>query len=155
MSILRDPVQTALQELVVAGQKTADQLREATTAVDRTDISRVLQSCAERRQARVDELAAAIRADGDLPAVPDADREDLEGLVHHAAASFSSQPGWVTFVQQRVEAEAKLAQLLDQHQHLDYEPQARLATDSLRADVNTTMQSLQSLTETVAEDTHD
>jgi hypothetical protein len=142
MSLLRDEVEMALQEILLASQKTIDQFRVAANDVEMPpEISGLLNDCARRRRLLLGDLANAVRASGDLPVVVDPEGEAVEGLIHRAAARTARFPAAV-FLQQRIDAEQNLERLVVKQRQLDLDASARKALDALLNNLRDTQEEL-------------
>ena len=90
MTLLRNDVQLALNDLHKALKYSVDQYRDAAEFLDDTDASALCDKLAKEREALAGEVAAEIRSRGDLPAAPDSDREAGEQLLQRLETLFSS-----------------------------------------------------------------
>ncbi|MDO3383081.1 hypothetical protein [Gilvimarinus algae] len=112
MSVLRNDVQVALNDVHVAFMESADHYRDAADFLNKASVSRGLIAIAEQRDQLVGDIEKAIRDSGDLPSVPDTDRETGEQLIQHLTAMFSADETQGV-LQQRREDEQWLQELLD------------------------------------------
>ncbi len=111
MNLLRNDLQTALQNLHVELQESADNLRDLAEFIDDGEVAALFTRLAEARDALVDGLAEAIRAADDLPAAPDSEKEAGEHLIHRVRAMFSADQT-ANLIHQCLEAEAHLTEVL-------------------------------------------
>lgn len=111
MSIIRTDKEVALNDLLVAGRETVDHYRDAAEFLEDTEITQVLRSIASQREPFLTRLTEAVRALGDLPSMPDPDKETGAMLLHHAGA-FLSDDYSVEVLEQRLEAEEHLTELV-------------------------------------------
>lgn len=89
MSFFLSDEQVALNELHAASQQTADHYRDAADFLEDEQVAEELRAIAELRDAIVRRLEDEIRATGDLPSVPNADKEGIEQLIHRIRAALS------------------------------------------------------------------
>lgn len=122
MNLIRTEQQVALNELLVAVEKSADHLRDAAAFLDEADIEHELIQLAERREQVAADLRTAIRASGDLPSAPDPDTESSEKLLHRISAFITGEKEQHT-LQQRLNAEESLAELTDAVRQRDIGPE--------------------------------
>jgi uncharacterized protein (TIGR02284 family) len=111
MSIFRSDQQVALNDLLVASEKTADHYRDSADFLDGLEVSEGLRSIADERDALAQRLRDAIQSSGDLPSAPDEDRESVEQLFHRVHASLSHDE-IRDVLQQRLEGEEHFESLL-------------------------------------------
>lgn len=90
MTLLRNDVQLALNDLHKALRYSVDQYRDAAEFLDDTEASTLCDKLAKEREALASEVAAEIRSRGELPAAPDSDREAGEQLLQRLETLFSS-----------------------------------------------------------------
>lgn len=112
MTFIRTEQQVALNDLLVATQKSADLLRDAASFLDDTNTEHELLQLAERREMVNRDLEKAIRALDDMPSAPDPDAESTEKLLQRISAIFSGQKSQVTVLNQRLATEERLGDLL-------------------------------------------
>lgn len=89
MTLIRDERETALNDLHMAFRHSADNYRDAAEFLDDPDASHRCEAIARERDALADSAADEIRALGELPSVPDRDRETGEQLLQRLGAMFS------------------------------------------------------------------
>lgn len=118
MSLLRSDLQTALQNLHVSLQESADNLRDLAEFIEDTEATALLERLARSRDGLVDEIAQAIREAGDLPAAPNTEREAGEHLIHRIRALFAADQT-ANLLRQCLEAEAHLHQVLSECDELN------------------------------------
>jgi hypothetical protein len=119
MSIIRTDQQVALNDLLVAAEKSEDLLRDAAGHLDDVRMEHELGQLADRRHIVVRDLRAAIVALDDMPSVPDPDAESAEKLLHHISAMISGEKSQETTLQQRLATEEQLSALLLEVQSRD------------------------------------
>jgi hypothetical protein len=108
--MIRSDEQVALEDLHRALRRTAAGHRDAAGTLDAGDRVRVsrLTDLADERERQADEIAALIRATGDLPDAPDADRETLRTAARHLKAAVSRD----ALLRDRQHAEEGLARVV-------------------------------------------
>lgn len=111
MSIMRSEYQVALQDLHALVRESVDHYRDSASFVAEDRAARLFHGIADDREALASRVARAIRESGELPAVPDADQEAGEQLIHRLHAWFSSDQTQ-DVIRQRLGAEAELASWL-------------------------------------------
>lgn len=112
MSIIRSDKEVALNDLIVACGESVDHYRDAAGFLEEADLARVFTSIADQRETFVTRLANAVRALGDLPSVPDPDKEAGAMLLHHAGALLVDDYA-ADVIAQRIEAEQHLVELIN------------------------------------------
>jgi predicted trehalose synthase len=111
MSVLRNDLQVALNDLHVALQESADHYRYAAELITEPLIGETFNTLAESRAQLAHKTAQAIRDNDDLPSVPDTDSETGEQLLQRLEAALSINEA-ADIVAQRLEGEVHLEQLL-------------------------------------------
>lgn len=110
MSLIRTDEEVALNDLLIASRESVDHCRDAAEFLDEKDITDVLRAIASQREPFIARFEQAIRAMGELPSVPDPDKEAGTMLIHHASA-FLSEDYSSEVIEQRLNAEATLSDL--------------------------------------------
>lgn len=87
---LLSDTEVALNELLVACRESIDHYQDAAELVGQSDIAKRFLDIAKRRKLFLNRLSSAIRDLGDLPSVPDPDKEAGEMMLHHLGAALSS-----------------------------------------------------------------
>lgn len=136
--MLRDDRQVALGEVVVACKHAADQYREEAELAEDRALEQTLGELAARREEQALSLEAHIRALGDLPREPDADRETVSGLLTRLRAHFAADPRGA-LLSGAIESEQELAARIDEALREDLPEQAAQALRRLREDVASTI----------------
>ena len=150
MIFFRTDGQAALNTLFVAAQETLHQYRDAVELVE-VSLGQVFANISQQRQEFIRRLEHAVRESGDLPTVPDPDKEAGEMLFHHVAALIKTHYAG-DIIQQRIDAEKKLAELLIDTQRTELEAQHATLLDELALHISATITLLQSLyTHVIAE----
>jgi DNA repair ATPase RecN len=116
MNLIRTDQQVALNDLLVATEKSADLLRDAAQFLSGSQMEHELEQLAERRDMVTRDLRQAIRALDDIPSAPDPDAESTEKLLHRISAIFSGEKSRETTIRQRLTTEEQLSTLLGEVQ---------------------------------------
>lgn len=87
---LLSDTEVALNELLVACRESIDHYQDAAELVGQSDIAERFLDIAKRRKLFLNRLSSAIRDLGDLPSVPDPDKEAGEMILHRLGAALSS-----------------------------------------------------------------
>lgn len=87
---LLSDTEVTLNELLVACRESIDHYQDAAELVEQSDIAERFLDIAKRRKLFLNRLSSAIRDLGDLPSVPDPDKEAGEMILHHLGAALSS-----------------------------------------------------------------
>ncbi|WP_237055846.1 hypothetical protein [Microbulbifer sediminum] len=101
MALIRDDVQVALNDLHVALKHSADHYRYAAEFLSDESAASHCQAIAGERDQLAGLVADAIRAAGDLPAVPDSEREVGEQLLQRLESMFSADQAREVMAQRR------------------------------------------------------
>lgn len=110
MSMIRTEKQTALQDLLVALQETADMFRDTADYVDEQSLSRELESIAGEREGFLPSLRKLLRDNEDLPSEPDRERETAKKLLSRLfAAVDSNSTGEILMEREKEEDHVKQA----------------------------------------------
>lgn len=112
MNLIRTDQQVALNDLLVATEKSADLLRDAAQFLSGSQMEHELEQLAERRDMVTRDLRQAIRALDDIPSAPDPDAESTEKLLHRISAIFAGEKSRETTIRQRLATEEQLGTLL-------------------------------------------
>ncbi len=111
MNLLRTDKEVALNDLLVASRESIDHYQDAVEYLDDDHVTPVLRMIMQERLGFIERIEQAIRALGDLPSVPDPDRETGEMLLHHITAALSSDTA-TQILEQRLKAERHLLELV-------------------------------------------
>ena len=111
MNLLRTDKEVALNDLLVASRESIDHYQDAVEYLDYDHVTPVLRMIMQERLGFIERIEQAIRALGDLPSVPDPDRETGEMLLHHITAALSSDTA-TQILEQRLKAERHLLELV-------------------------------------------
>jgi hypothetical protein len=130
--LLRNELQTALQDVEVACLEVADGHEAAAEMLGDDPLAAVLREIAGARRRAAERLGEYIRQQGDLPAEPDADLETARDLATRVMAALSGDQHHA-LAAERAGAEAHLATLarvaLDQP---DLSPAAKALLEQIR-----------------------
>ncbi len=110
--ILSD-VEVALNELLVESQKTIDHYRDAVQLINDKKMALEFKRIADIRKMFINQIETKIREFGDLPTMPDPDKEDGEILIHHLGAAIA-EDYTNKILEQRMEADKNIKQLIQQ-----------------------------------------
>ena len=111
MTILRSKREAALNDLHVSLKQSADHFRDAAEFLQDDAASALCRTLAGERDELANDVAATIRADGELPSAPDPDLETGEQLLNRLQGLFSADQTR-EILQQRCEAERELLAFL-------------------------------------------
>lgn len=142
MNIFRTDGQVALNSLLVAAMETLDHYRDAVELVE-PNIGQLFGDIAKQRRALIHRLKDAVRASGDLPAVPDPDKEAGEMLLHRVAALIKSNYT-ADILEQRITGEKKLADIIAEAQTTEAGAQYARLLDEFALHISETTSQLQS-----------
>lgn len=112
MSLIRTDEEVALNDLLVASRESVDHYRDAADFLEGKQFTDVLRAIASQRELFIARFEQAIRVLGELPSVPDPDKETGTMLIHHAAALLSKNYS-LDVIEQRLTAEEHLTSLTD------------------------------------------
>lgn len=141
---LRDPVETALNEVLVACEAAANEHAYAAGLLRRGPCANLLHQAAARRQEAATALMEEVRRLGDLPRTPDRDRESLHESYLQVKAALAGDEAQV-LGKDRAAAESRLRDLCDAALETDLPLRARKRIETLRADADETEQALRDL----------
>lgn len=110
MSLIRTDEEVALNDLLVASRESVDHYRDAGDFLEDKKFTDVLRAIASQREPFIARFEQVIRAIGELPSVPDPDKETGAMLMHHAGALLSKDYS-LDVVEQRLTAEEHLTVL--------------------------------------------
>lgn len=112
---LLSDTEVALNELLVACRESIDHYQDATKLVEKSEIATGFHTIANQRKLLCKRLAETIRDLGDLPSVPDPDKEAGAMIIHHLGAALS--PDYTNqILTQRITAEEHIMELIDKAQ---------------------------------------
>lgn len=132
---LLSDTEVALNEILVACRESVDHYEDAIKLVENPDITERFQKIATQRKLFFKRLSVAIRELGDLPSVPDPDKETGEMILHHLGAALT--PDYTNEVlTQRIEREQQLLELIRNARNTDVNETCRTLLDDLSAHVN-------------------
>ncbi len=143
---LLSDLEVSLNELLVACRESVDHFRDATRIVAAEKVAQELTHIADAREKFIPALEQQIRELGDLPAMPDPDKEDSEMLLHHIGAAVSDDYT-NALLQQRIAAEKNILSLIDKTRALDEPNSNNKLLNNLRADAGNAIEKLSALAE--------
>ena len=114
---LLSDTEVLLNELLVACRESVDHYQDAINLVEKPEIGSSFEAIANQRKLFCKRLAEAIRELGDLPSVPDPDKETGAMIIHHLGAALS--PDYTNEVlTQRIAAEEHILELIGKAQEI-------------------------------------
>lgn len=129
MTFIRTDEEVALNDLLVASRETVDHYQHAIEFFKELQLANILRTIVQQREALMVRIESAIRALGDLPSVPDPDKETGQMLLQQISAAISENTA-AEILKQRVEAEKHLLELVDACRETSLaQSQARLLDD--------------------------
>lgn len=143
MNFLRTDDQVALNSLLVAALETLDHYRDAAELAE-TNLGQLFRNIDRQRRNFIHRLKEAVRASGNLPAVPDPDKEASEMLLHHVAALIKNSYD-VDILEQRIKGEIKLADLIIEAQTIAPDAPHTTLLDEFAEHISDTITQLQSM----------
>lgn len=127
---LLSDTEVALNEILVASRESVDHYEDAIKLIENTEVAEGFQHIAAQRKLFFKRLSTAIRELGDLPSVPDPDKETGEMLLHHLGAALT--PDYTNeAIAQRLEAEQHLQELINNARDTDPNENCRALLDDL------------------------
>lgn len=132
---LLSDLEVALNELLVACRESVDHFRDGAQLTPEEAIASELKKIANAREPFLQTLERKIRELGDLPTMPDPDKEDSEMLLHHLGAAVSSDYT-NKLLQQRIEAEEKILEIIERANENDENNSCQDVLGDLRVQVN-------------------
>lgn len=144
MGLLRTDKEVALNDLLVASRETADHYQDAIEYLEDPQLTPVLREIIQERQAFIARIEQSIRALGDLPSVPDPDRETGEMLIHHVTAALSPDSA-NEILEQRVKAEQQLLDLLQACHDVGLDKEHAVMLNEMEQQVRATLARLENL----------
>ncbi|MEN0037835.1 MAG: DUF2383 domain-containing protein [Cellvibrio sp.] len=131
---LLSDTEVALNEILVACRESVDHYEDAIQLVENPAVTERFQQIAAQRKLFFKRLSVAIRELGDLPSVPDPDKETGEMILHHLGAAFT--PDYTNEVlAQRIEREQQLLELIRNARDTDANENCRTLLDDLSTQV--------------------
>jgi hypothetical protein len=140
--ILSD-IEVALNELLVACRESVDHYEENIERINGSEEAARLRTIVSRRKLLLGKLALAIRALGDLPTMPDPDKETGEMLIEQVGASLSNNDtGYI--IAHRIKAEHQIQTLINDAKDIEMEDTHRALLQELARHIGETIQELSS-----------
>ncbi|RYY76087.1 MAG: DUF2383 domain-containing protein [Gammaproteobacteria bacterium] len=143
MKFFRTDAQAALNSLLVTARETLDHYRDAAELVE-PKLAEAFKNISRLRRDFIGALENAVRESGDLPAVPDPDKEAGAMLLHHVVAAIKDDYAG-DLISQRIEAEQTLLEQLAEAKVIELNAAQKLLMDELSEHVSQTIQHLQTL----------
>ena len=112
MTFIRTDEEVALNDLLVVSRETVDHYQHAMEFFKELQVANILSAIVQKREALLVRIENAIRALGDLPSMPDPDKETGQMLFQQLTAAISADTA-AEILKQRVEAEKHLLELVD------------------------------------------
>jgi hypothetical protein len=141
---LLSDTEVALNEILVASRESVDHYEDAIKLVENTEVAERFQHIAQQRKLFFKRLSAAIRELGDLPSVPDPDKETGEMLLHHLGAALT--PDYTNeAIAQRLEAEQHLQELINNARDTDPNENCRALLEDLANQVTNAIKLLSNM----------
>jgi hypothetical protein len=147
---LLSDLEVSLNELLVACRKSADHFRDAAQLITEERISGELKQLANEREPFLSTLERKIRELGDLPSMPDPDREDSEMLLHHLGAAVTADYTG-KLLQQRIDAEQNIMELINKAKASDDNNVCNEVLTDLAIHANKAIKTLSSLAQLQSE----
>ena len=145
---LLSDLEVALNELLVACRETVDHYRDGKELISDKNIANQFKQLASEREPFIALLEQKIRDFGDLPSVPDPDKEDGEMLVHHLGAAVSEDYD-EKLLQQRIDAEKNILEIIKQARANVEDNSCDTLLDNLENQVNAVIEKLSALAQTL------
>lgn len=141
---LLSDLEVALNEVLVACRESVYHFRDAAELITTENVARELDKLANQRETFIPVLEREIRNLGDLPSMPDPDKENSAMLLRHLGAAMA-QDYTSTLLQQRIEAEQHLIELINQARESDTEGTCKTLLDDLALQTNNSIEQLREL----------
>lgn len=110
MNFIRTDKQVALHDLLIAIEESADHYQDAADFLKDHPACVYLEQFAKQRLILTTRLEQAIRAQGELPAAPDPDKETSAKIFQHMLASLAREEA-AKVIEQRLEKEEEISEL--------------------------------------------
>lgn len=112
MSIFRNDKQVALHDLLIAIEESADHYQDAADFLSDHQACVYFEQFAKQRLILTSRLEEAIRAEGELPAAPDPDKETGAMVFQHMLAHLSQDEA-PKVIEQRLHKEEDIGELIE------------------------------------------
>jgi len=145
---LLSELEVALNELLVACRESVDHFRDGTELVNNDQLTSDFKHFANEREPFISLLEQKIRELGDLPTMPDPDKEDSEMLIHHLGAAVS-EDYTEKVVQQRLDAETNLLEIIRKAREQDVNKHCESLLNNLESQIVKVVDRLSILTHPV------
>ena len=136
--------EVVLNELLVACRESVDHYQDSIDTIKDTDIAVHFRSISDRRKLFLIRLTVAIRELGDLPSVPDPDKEVGEMIINHLGASLSADDTEY-IVAHRIKTDKHIQSLIDNAKEIEMEKPHRSLVQDLSQHIEETIKELSSL----------
>lgn len=141
--ILSD-TEVAFNEILVACQESIDYYENAITRIDDENKAALFQSIVNQRKLFSNSLTDIIRSNGDLPAMPDPDKETGEMIIEQVAASLSAND--INYVvSHRIETEKHLQTLIEKATEMEMNESDQKLLQNFLNHIEKTIEDLSSL----------
>ncbi len=144
MTLIRSEQQARLDDLNTALQETGDLYLEAARTLEDEESAAILREIAAERAELTEHIAATVRAMGDLPSLPDRDRETLHALLERLGAAMAAD-NTHKILEQRLHGERHLIELVEECQQAPLDEQASVLVDGIADHVQEAIARLQAL----------
>lgn len=141
---LLSDTEVLLNEILVACRESVDHYEDAIQLIENADITERFQQIAAQRKLFFNLLSAAIRELGDLPSVPDPDKETGEMILHHLGAALTPDYSGEV-ITQRIAAEENIKSLIKNARETDLNEKGRALLDDLLQHVEKTIETLSAI----------
>lgn len=111
MNLVRNDRQTALHDLLIAIEESADHYQDAADFLKGHQACVYLEQFAKQRLILTTRLEGAIRSEGELPAAPDPDKETGTKFFQHMLASLTHNEA-PKVLEQRMKKEEEISELV-------------------------------------------
>ena len=132
--MLRDDRQIAFSETLVLCEDSAEHYRAAAEAVDDTTLAELFRALAAERDRLAEQLTEQVRLLGDLPRLPDPDRESLDDLITRLKSLFVADHRQV-IIDERDALERQLADQLAEARALALDDSQRAVLSAIDCSV--------------------
>ncbi|MDR9502434.1 MAG: lipid kinase [Desulfurivibrionaceae bacterium] len=143
MSLMREKNLVALDNVVVSALKNADHYEEDAARLG-GKLASYFKKLANRRREAAEDLGAILRRSGDMPKMPDRDRESFEEALSRLKAFVASNEE-VELLRERVKSERELAETVKMALDFRVPEESRPILQELEAEIGKTLMKLRQL----------
>lgn len=143
---LLSDLEVSLNELLVACRESVDHFRDGAQIVASERIAQELTHIGDARETFIPALEQRIRELGDLPTMPDPDKEDSEMLLHRIGAAVTDNYTNAV-LQQRMDAEKNILALIAKARTHDENNTSEELLNNLHAHAGNTIEKLSAFAE--------